>query len=148
MSERMNPIPFDKLLDRVLTEYAQEGTVFGGAGAHSEYDEDEGTVFEAKKISPEDEEGTVFVSRQLSGLKTCSIKRISTGQVIPIKKATATIGRRSKLNPTPDVDLYDNKAISRRHAEILQKAGKFWIRDNESAGGVAVDGDLARRILV
>ena len=29
MSERMNPIPFDRLLDRVLTEYAREGTVFG-----------------------------------------------------------------------------------------------------------------------
>ena len=29
MSERMNPIPFDKLLNRVLTEYAREGTVFG-----------------------------------------------------------------------------------------------------------------------
>ena len=29
MSERMNPIPFDKLLRRVLAEYAQEHTVFG-----------------------------------------------------------------------------------------------------------------------
>ena len=29
MSERMNPIPFDKLLNRVLSEYAREGTVFG-----------------------------------------------------------------------------------------------------------------------
>ena len=35
MSERMNPIPFDKLLDRVLTEYAQEGTVFG---VHAKYE--------------------------------------------------------------------------------------------------------------
>ncbi|MBR0356799.1 MAG: putative selenate reductase subunit YgfK, partial [Clostridia bacterium] len=35
MSERMNPIPFEKLLDRVLTEYAREGTVFG---VHAKYE--------------------------------------------------------------------------------------------------------------
>ena len=35
MSERMNPIPFDKLLNRVLQEYAQEGTVFG---VHAKYE--------------------------------------------------------------------------------------------------------------
>ena len=37
MSERMNPIPFDRLLDRVLTEYAREGTVFG---VHAKYEAD------------------------------------------------------------------------------------------------------------
>ena len=35
MSERMNPIPFEKLLDRVLNEYAHEGTVFG---VHAKYE--------------------------------------------------------------------------------------------------------------
>ena len=35
MSERMNPIPFDKLLARVLAEYAQQGTVFG---AHARFE--------------------------------------------------------------------------------------------------------------
>ena len=37
MSERMNPIPFDRLLNRVLTEYAREGTVFG---VHAKYEAD------------------------------------------------------------------------------------------------------------
>ena len=37
MSERMTPIPFDKLLDRVLTEYAREGTVFG---VHAKFEAD------------------------------------------------------------------------------------------------------------
>jgi len=37
MSERMNPIPFEKLLDRVLKEYAREGTVFG---VHAKFEAD------------------------------------------------------------------------------------------------------------
>lgn len=37
MSERMDPIPFEKLLDRVLREYAKEGTVFG---VHAKYEAD------------------------------------------------------------------------------------------------------------
>ena len=37
MSERMNPIPFDKLLRRVLAEYAQERTVFG---VHAKFEAD------------------------------------------------------------------------------------------------------------
>ena len=35
MSERMNPIPFDTLLKRVLTEYSKDGTVFG---VHAKYE--------------------------------------------------------------------------------------------------------------
>lgn len=89
--------------------------------------------------APEDDfEATVSVAA--AAPKTYSVTRVATGAVFTMSGPSAIIGRRSKLNPSPDVDLSDDPAVSRRHAEILQMGGRFWIRDNESAGGTEVDG--------
>ena len=97
------------------------------------------SIAPSRKDEEEDFEATVSVARQVA--RGYSVTRQATGQVFRMSGANAVIGRKSKLNPKPDVDLSDNPAISRRHAEILSMGGKFWLRDNESAGGTAVDGN-------
>ena len=97
------------------------------------------SIAPSRKDEEEDFEATVSVARQLT--RSYSVTRTATGQVFRLSGANAVIGRKSKLNPSPDVDLSDNPSISRRHAEILSMGGKYWIRDNESAGGTAVDGN-------
>ncbi len=54
---------------------------------------------------------------------------------IPLKGPTMTIGR------DPQCDLHlDNRALSRRHAQIEKRGAAIWVRDLESQNGTFVNG--------
>lgn len=54
---------------------------------------------------------------------------------IPLKGATMTIGR------DPQCDLHlDNRALSRRHAQIEKRGAAIWVRDLQSQNGTFVNG--------
>jgi pSer/pThr/pTyr-binding forkhead associated (FHA) protein len=55
---------------------------------------------------------------------------------LPLKGPTMTIGR----DPTCDLHL-DNRALSRRHAQIEKRGAAIWVRDLESQNGTFVNGE-------
>lgn len=63
--------------------------------------------------------------------------RENTGEVFSLERKQTVIGRKQEL---ADVVLEGNRQISRRHAEILQRNGKLYIRDLGSSCGTTADG--------
>jgi pSer/pThr/pTyr-binding forkhead associated (FHA) protein len=61
------------------------------------------------------------------------------GKIFPIDKASVIIGRRTSQY-TPDIEL-GSEVVSRRHLEIVQKNGKFMLRDLGSTNGTMLDED-------
>jgi pSer/pThr/pTyr-binding forkhead associated (FHA) protein len=61
------------------------------------------------------------------------------GKIFPVDKASVIIGRRT-AQYTPDIELA-SEVVSRRHVEILQKNGKYMIRDLGSTNGTMLDDD-------
>ncbi len=55
---------------------------------------------------------------------------------VPLKGPMMTIGR----DPTCDLHL-DNRALSRRHAQIEKRGAAIWVRDLESQNGTFVNGE-------
>ena len=50
------------------------------------------------------------------------------------------IGRPSSTLGMPDLDLFPDKNVSRRHARIFKDSGLYWIEDLGSKVGVLVNG--------
>jgi pSer/pThr/pTyr-binding forkhead associated (FHA) protein len=64
--------------------------------------------------------------------------------VFPLNKVTNTIGRKDRItNVVPEVDLAtvdQDRAVSRKHAEVTYRAGKMMLRDLGSTNGTTVNG--------
>lgn len=79
------------------------------------------------------EDSTVFVPNQQI---SAAIKRLKTGEIIPVKKQNLVIGKQSGA----DYVIHDNRTISRRHARLYWKDGSYWLEDLNSSNHVFVDG--------
>lgn len=79
------------------------------------------------------DESTVLVQNQV---KAVIIKRMKTGEVIPVTKDAFVIGKQSGA----DYVIQDNRTISRRHARLYWKDGSYWLEDLNSSNHVFVDG--------
>lgn len=77
---------------------------------------------------------------------------LSYGQLIfPLNRLTNTVGRRDRItNQVPDVDLAtldQERAVSRRHAEITHDSAGMSVRDTGSTNGTTVNGEsLAHQV--
>ncbi len=58
-----------------------------------------------------------------------------------------TIGRRSSKG-TPELDLANDKSVSRQHAKIWEEEGEYWIEDLGSRLGTWVNGLRRKKIKV
>jgi hypothetical protein len=61
------------------------------------------------------------------------------GKVFTVSEPVAVVGRLTSLN-RPDIELSDD-IVSRRHAEIIFKDGKYWIQDLGSTNGTMLNDD-------
>jgi pSer/pThr/pTyr-binding forkhead associated (FHA) protein len=61
------------------------------------------------------------------------------GKVFTVSEPVAVVGRLTSLN-RPDIELSDD-VVSRRHAEIILKDGKYWIQDLGSTNGTMLNDD-------
>jgi hypothetical protein len=61
------------------------------------------------------------------------------GKIFALSKANTFIGRRT-LQFTPEIDL-NSEVVSRRHVEIVQKDGRYFLRDLGSTNGTMLDDD-------
>ena len=61
------------------------------------------------------------------------------GKIFTLSRASTVIGRRTPKYK-PDIELSD-EAVSRRHVEIVEKAGHYQIRDLGSTNGTVLDDD-------
>ncbi len=61
------------------------------------------------------------------------------GKIFTLRQAATVIGRRTPQYK-PDIELND-EAVSRRHVEILEKEGRYQIRDLGSTNGTVLNDD-------
>jgi len=61
------------------------------------------------------------------------------GKIFALNKASTVIGRRTPKYK-PDIELND-EAVSRRHMEIVEKDGRYQLRDLGSTNGTVLDDD-------
>lgn len=72
---------------------------------------------------------------------SCCLLRKKDGTVIRLEGGCLVIG---KSGEQADYVIADNKAVSRRHAGIFYKEGRYCIRDFNSANGTYVNGKRVR----
>jgi len=58
---------------------------------------------------------------------------------VSVPRTTVTIGRRSSKG-APELDLSEDKSVSRKHARIWEEEGEYWIEDLGSRLGTWVNG--------
>jgi pSer/pThr/pTyr-binding forkhead associated (FHA) protein len=61
------------------------------------------------------------------------------GKIFPLNKAETIIGRRTSQY-TPDIEL-SSEIVSRRHLVVLEKNGKYMVKDLGSTNGTMLDDD-------
>ena len=62
-----------------------------------------------------------------------------------IDRETLIVGRQDKeKNWYPDIDLYPDEKVSRKHFKIWQQQGGYWIKDLQSKHGTLVDNEEIR----
>jgi pSer/pThr/pTyr-binding forkhead associated (FHA) protein len=66
---------------------------------------------------------------------------------VSVPHTTMTIGRRSSKG-TPELDLREDKSVSRKHAMIWEEEGEYWIEDLGSRLGTWVNGLRRTKIKV
>ena len=66
---------------------------------------------------------------------------------VSVPYTTVTIGRRSSKG-TPELDLREDKSVSRKHARIWEEEGEYWIEDLGSRLGTWVNGLRRTKIKV
>ncbi len=64
-----------------------------------------------------------------------------------VPHTTVTIGRKSSKG-TPELDLREDKSVSRKHAKIWEEEGQYWIEDLGSRLGTWVNGLRRTKIKV
>lgn len=64
------------------------------------------------------------------------------GKEYKIEKEVISVGRQDKESKWyPDVDLSEDKKVSRKHLKIWQEQGSYWIKDLQSKHGTMVNGE-------
>ena len=66
---------------------------------------------------------------------------------VSVPHTTVTIGRQSSKG-TPELDLREDKSVSRKHAKIWEEEGEYWIEDLGSRLGTWVNGLRRTKIKV
>ncbi len=97
----------------------------------AEYSGDAPTVFVSNTEYGDD--STVLVQSQES---SAAIKRLKTGEIVPVKKDGFLIGKQTGA----DYVIQDNRTISRKHARLYWDDGSYWLEDLNSSNHVFVDG--------
>lgn len=73
----------------------------------------------------------------LDGEMCFKLKRIDNNDEVILNRPVVRIGKSSKF---ADYVITDNTAVSRRHAELISKNGKCYVRDKNSTNGTFIDG--------
>lgn len=102
-------------------------------------DEDQPTLY-AGPISPKSVEKETLRDTPVPIVVTKgpSIKRLFTGEEVLISKPIFCIGRKDDV----DYPVTHNPAISRKHAEIISRNGRYYIRDLGAKNRTYVNGKL------
>ena len=66
---------------------------------------------------------------------------------VSVPHTMVTIGRKSSKG-TPELDLAEDRSVSRRHAKIWEEEGEYWIEDLGSRLGTWVNGLRRTKIKV
>lgn len=82
---------------------------------------------------------TTLLSEAAPAASMSWLIRIKTNERIPIRKDVFRIG---KNNGSVDYFVADNAAVSRNHADILFRDGKYYIQDNNSTNHTYLNGKL------
>lgn len=95
--------------------------------------EEEGTV-----VLDDESEGTTTLEESVTTLKIYPrLLRKRTGEIIKINKLEFSVGK----GKTADFSIDNNTAVSRVHAKIYTRGGRFFIQDNNSTNGTFVDNE-------
>ena len=101
---------------------------------------DESTVF----IGDDEGDSTVFIDEDevTTGYEAPALLvRVSTGEFFPLKKRVTTLGRPSKSNEDgADLTFAGNRAISRKHAELIREGDRLSLHELNATFGTEVDG--------
>lgn len=74
-------------------------------------------------------------------LRPSRIRRVSTQETIEVSRYPFTLGR---LTGSCDYVIVGNQYVSKRHATIVLRGGKTYLRDNGSANGTFIEGRRLR----
>lgn len=124
--------------DMGMTEIAAEDATVLSAGQGA--DVDEPTIYERISNSPKlDETATQRdAPANTTSIKGPTVKRLFTGEEVAISSPIFCIGR----NEDADYSVSHNPAISRKHAEIISRKGRYYIRDLGAKNRTYVNGKL------
>lgn len=92
---------------------------------------------QAQKAKPAEEDAPTVCIKAPPGLERLLLVDMSTGEVFWGKAQSTVIGR--KVNQC-DVPFPGDERLSRRHAEVFARDGKYYVRDCHSANGTVVNG--------
>ena len=73
----------------------------------------------------------------LDGEMCFALERLDNGEKVILNKPVLKIGKSGKFS---DYVITGNTAVSRRHAELITKNGKCYVRDKNSTNGTFIDG--------
>jgi len=77
----------------------------------------------------------VFAEAELAEQVTPYLLRLSTAERVAVNAPTFKIGKKVGYS---DYIIQGNSAVSRIHADIIRRAGHFYIKDNNSTNGTFV----------
>lgn len=103
-------------------------------------DVDEPTIYEEVNDPPrlDETETQRDAPVNTTSIKGPTVKRLFTGEEVAISSPTFCIGR----NEDADYSVSHNPAISRKHAEIISRKGRYYIRDLGAKNRTYVNGKL------
>ena len=94
----------------------------------------------ANATATADEEATQFDGTKREEVRNIpAIKRMLTGEVVPITKSSFSLGRKDE---EVDYVISHNPAISRKHAEIKIRNGKYYVSDLGAKNKTYVNGKV------
>ncbi len=121
---------------------ASEGKDFKAPGAQSEEIVCDATTV----LIPDEETGLLMEETMILAdnavepvIKYPSMKRVSTEEVISVDKPVYRLG---KENSYVDYFVANNNKVSRSHANIITKEGKYFIQDLNSTNGTFINGKM------
>lgn len=72
--------------------------------------------------------------------KRAILRRVLNGEIVEITKSVFHVGRKKRYS---DYAIYDNRRISREHADIVERNGEYFIVDTYSKGHTYINGSDA-----
>lgn len=137
-----NPVSVDDATwldqDKGMREIAAEDATVLSAGQGA--DVDEPTIYEGINHFPKFDEPETQrdAPPNTASIKGPTVKRLFTGEEVAISSSVFCIGR----NEDADYSVSHNPAISRKHAEIISRKGRYYIRDLGAKNRTYVNGKL------